>query len=765
MIRKLLKIRNVGRFENCAWRGGAQFESITLIYGENSRGKSTFCDILRSLQSGIPDTILGRKRLGAVGDSEIDIRLDSSNATFANGVWSATFADIAIFDTSYVHQNIFAGDRIDHDHKKNQYRVIIGEAGIRLAEKVDQLDADLRTATKAVDEKRSLAQGLFPKGTLLAAIAQLPIDDKIAEKIAAKEKEIQSATTAASRSSEIKAKALLEAISIPDIPHEFEAILDRKMAAVAEDAERTLKAHLVQHTLGATEEWVAQGHAFQKDDLCPYCAQSVVGVDLVAAYRAFFDQAYIAFKVQLLAMQRGLTGSFGQKNTNQLHKRAGENAALWEFWQQFGVTEGLPLPTITEDLEVLHDIEQTCGELLREKTRSLTEPVAISEAYTLAKARYDRLILTIKDYNERIQQLNERVAKFKVDQATLDVGKLRSDLLAMKLVEAKQTPEATAALQAITDAENHRSGLESAKKKAKDELDDYTATVLSKHDARINELLTMFGAGFRIGQTTRSYVGGKPSSTYNLLINGVEIPLGDDRTPASVPCFRNTLSAGDRSTLALAFFISQLERDPKLRDKIVIFDDPFTSQDRSRRTATLTLIAGLSKMTAQTVVLSHDPFFLRACWDNHRGAGNVGVFQFFRMGQATTVGEWDVEKETLPEYSKKHKILWDYCYQSKGSPLEVAQTIRPLLEEYLRLKLPRSFSDTEWLGDFIAKIRAAAPNDPLAAAQPILPKIEFINDYSKRFHHSSSLPAATAVTNESELLTYVTETLKLVGGF
>src|SRR5690606_9391311 len=111
--------------------------------------------------------------------------------------------------------------------------------------------------------------------------------------------------------------------------------------------------------------------------------------------------------------------------------------------------------------------------------------------------------------------------------------------------------------------------------------------------------------------------------------------------------------------------------------------------------------------------------------------GNLSCFQFFRMGDGTTVGEWDVERETLPEYSKKHKILWDYAYSGSGSPIEVAQTIRPVLEEYLRLKLPRSFADNEWLGDFIAKIRSAPPTDPLAAAQSVLPRIEMINDYGK----------------------------------
>jgi hypothetical protein len=59
MIRKIISIKNVGRFENCAWRGGAQFESMGLIYAENGRGKSTFCDVLRSLQTAAATSYWG----------------------------------------------------------------------------------------------------------------------------------------------------------------------------------------------------------------------------------------------------------------------------------------------------------------------------------------------------------------------------------------------------------------------------------------------------------------------------------------------------------------------------------------------------------------------------------------------------------------------------------------------------------------------------------------------------------------------------------
>lgn len=53
-LKKVVSIQNVGRFHNAIVAGDVEFRKFTLIYGENGRGKTTLCAILRSLQSGKP---------------------------------------------------------------------------------------------------------------------------------------------------------------------------------------------------------------------------------------------------------------------------------------------------------------------------------------------------------------------------------------------------------------------------------------------------------------------------------------------------------------------------------------------------------------------------------------------------------------------------------------------------------------------------------------------------------------------------------------
>ncbi len=769
MIRKILSIKNVGRFENCAWRGGTQFEKMSLMYAENGRGKSTFCDILRSWQTNEPNIVLGRKRLGATGDCEIALLSEGGKkATFKAGKWDVAKPELAIFDMAFVHQNVYAGDHIDHEHKKNLYRVIVGENGVKLAKKVEDLDADSREATKLAKTKLDLINAKLPPGRDMKAFAKILADDQIAQKIAAKEEEIKTTEFAEKKAADIQAKGLLQEIALPAVQGDVEQLLAKKLPALQQDAETQLREHLKSHTRGATEVWISEGLGYLKDETCPLCGQSTHDLNLIKAYQAFFDTSYATLKSSLTRTERVVATSFDERVISQAQKRLTDNAALHVFWRELGITTGKSLPVIDAMSDVLSNIRNEAIALLKEKSASPLDAVPLSENFEASKKAYNDVCAKILTYNEEARTFNAAVTAYKGKQGTNTSAKLKAELAELKLIQLRHSPEMLKMIAEYKAAEENKKKLAKEKDEAKNHLDAHSATVLSLHEIRINDLLKRFAAGFKIGSTDRSYVGGKPSSSFKLLINNVGVELGDENTPSSRPSFRNTLSAGDRSTLALAFFIAQLERDANLADKIVVFDDPFTSQDRSRRTATQTLICNLESKVKQVLLFSHDPHFLRSVWNGRKSGAAISCFQFSRMANGTAVGEWDVEKETASEYTKKHRVLWEYCFEAhvfRGSTREVAQTIRPVLEEYLKLKLPHCFADTEWLGDFIGKIRNAPAGDPLEAAKPILPSVEQINEYAKRFHHRSNPSAETEIVEDTELLTFVQMTLDVVGGF
>ena len=219
-----------------------------------------------------------------------------------------------------------------------------------------------------------------------------------------------------------------------------------------------------------------------------------------------------------------------------------------------------------------------------------------------------------------------------------------------------------------------------------------------------------------------------------------------------------------RTCLALAFFLARLHHDPRLAEKIIVLDDPITSQDLFRTTCTRQLIARIASQAKQVIVLSHNLSFLKHLWENcHRR--EVKPLYLRRDGVYSQVMEWDIEIDTRGEYYQNHAALVEYLDKGTGEPHAVARCIRLLLEEYLRLKSPSDFLKTDWLGDFIDKIRKAAPGSSLHGAQSILAELEDINGFSKKYHHGENPGADSETISDLELQGYVRRTLLVVAKF
>ena len=91
------------KFENVSAGAALPFDRLTVIYGENARGKTTLAAILRSLSSGKGGPIVERRKLGARQPPHVVIDIDAGGpAVFQNGVWSRAAPDIAIFDDTFV---------------------------------------------------------------------------------------------------------------------------------------------------------------------------------------------------------------------------------------------------------------------------------------------------------------------------------------------------------------------------------------------------------------------------------------------------------------------------------------------------------------------------------------------------------------------------------------------------------------------------------------------------------------------------------------
>lgn len=764
MIEKFISIKNIGRFRDCNSLGDVAFRKLTLLFAENGRGKTTLCAILRSLNTGQPEFISERKTLGASGSASVQIRLDGNTISFSNGAWNTNYPDIAIFDSVFIHDNVYAGDYVDHDHKKNLYRVIVGTQGVQLAKQIEDLDGKIREANKDIKIKKDNTSISLPNGvTIDAYLSWQPVDD-IENNIAQKSAEITNFQLALDKATEIQSKKILCKIALPIIPADFFTVLAKQLTNIADDAEVRVRRQISSHQMeDEGETWLSDGLGYIANEQCPFCGQGIKANDLVAAYRSHFNAAYKELKEEVAQLSQQVDNAIGDSSLNGVQEYISENLTLTEFWKQFTQLD-LPnfrLDEVRRKYAMLRDMASV---LVQKKQQSPTNAILPDEAFQAALETVNELQQSVYAYNTVVDTCNTLVnAQKRAVQQSRDINTLKRELADLEARKKRFEPVVVQACKAYQDSLAVKTVLEQQKENTKEKLDQYCQSILQTYERAINTYLDQFNAGFRITNSRHLYTGGSPSSHYQIEINSTSIDLGDSKTRSGLPCFKTALSSGDRSALALAFFLAALKQDDRVANKIIVLDDPFTSLDRFRRTCTQQLIRQLSSIAQQAIVLSHDPHFLKLIWEGYPPA-DIKVLQLRRMGDNTMIGEWDIDAETQSTYIKNYSTLLNFYRDRTGTPLDVARSIRPFLEGMLRAHFPGHFQPTDWLGNFIDKIRSAGSSDGLKHAQADLSEIEAINDYSKKYHHDQNPNADSELLSSDELHGFVKRTLRLVGG-
>ena len=156
IIKRIKRISQVGVFSDvrCASLG---FDKSTIIYGLNTYGKSTLCDIFQSLSQDNPELITSRKTIPQdsqpqkveISVSE-DLQSTETPILFEEGRWQANTMNehLVVFGESFIHDNVFTGLNFERANKVNFTDFILGPEGVRLANNIEQLKKDRREKNK-----------------------------------------------------------------------------------------------------------------------------------------------------------------------------------------------------------------------------------------------------------------------------------------------------------------------------------------------------------------------------------------------------------------------------------------------------------------------------------------------------------------------------------------------------------------------------------------------------------------------------------------
>jgi len=163
---------------------------------------------------------------------------------------------------------------------------------------------------------------------------------------------------------------------------------------------------------------------------------------------------------------------------------------------------------------------------------------------------------------------------------------------------------------------------------------------------------------------------------------------------------------------------------------------------------------------AQVLVLSHTKPFLCRIWEGADTAMRVAL-HIIRDGNGSTIEPWNVDQDSITQHDRGHASLREYLANGGQNEREIACSIRPLLESFLRVAYPEHFPPGTMLGPFrgLCEQRVNTAHQILNAQD--IQELRDIVEYANRFHHDTNPAWETAVVNAAELTGFVTRALAL----
>ncbi len=771
MIKKFIKIHGTGKFLNYdhstvpTGHRTTDFERINLIYGENGSGKTTIAVILNSLKGD--NSLLPKKRaFDRTVTQTVEVLTDSTTnpkRTFNATTWDNHYPNIEIFDIHFINENIYTGLEIQTSHKKNLFEVIFGQQGIALKLDIQSIKDRIQNGGKTIKETTEKIELAIDKAFTAAAFTNIQIDSDIDNKIALKEAEILTAKSFQT----IQSKPTLNLIQLLTLPFDT-AILETALSQSIDNISETYLAKFNEHKEylsmdGKSEQWIKQGFEAIKDNECPFCLRPLEDtIQIIEAYKQYFNEEYNRLLERLKEQRLAISNFNIEAQFLEIENKITANINLIEFWKVH-IQNPPVLASIIQEKEVFVSAFEAIKEILTLKSEN---PIKSQDASSVSHFHS-----IVEEFNQKITNLNIHISAYIASIAAIkaqsqpNLIQLETDLKKLKAIKKRSDPTIDRLCINLTTYNSAVEALKTEKDAKQLLLDNYSTAIFANYSTKINQYLQAFAPYLEIRGLDSVYVGSskEPMIKYALHINGNEIKLDDNPLFST---FKYSLSEGDKSALALAFFLTKLEVDGNIQDKIIVFDDPVSSFDLNRKSTTISKLLHFAQRSKQLFVLTHNIIFAGEFWKSTNQislTNQCSKIEF--VGNSACIVEYHIDNETLSSVLKDSTAIKNYLTNGCFTDQErrnIARCLRPALESYFHLKFFDLLLPSEWLGNFIDKVRNSTATDPYYRLLPEVAELTDINDYSKKYHHRHNTNSDSEPVTDAELRNYCDRTLKLI---
>lgn len=767
MLKKVIKIENIKQWQH---KGGLDqsFDKLNLIYGRNGSGKSTLCKLFEAINNNDKAAIESLTPVEKSGKPELIFLMDDQKVS----IGSLECADkFQIFNQAFIDNNLYISKGTDKSQLVNYYEFSLGMVSVAHEKEIERLKSENDSLTTKITPLSNIITRQFSNNTI-AKIKGI----KVAKNGTSELEKLQEQLQDIKSIEHFRKRRKLSSLSI-DKPDLKTDVFITTIENLSKESEDKVSAHIELNLKEQDSYWLETGKDLVTDSgNCPFCAQPLSSSPIFHLYQEFMNEAYLnaSNDFELAGGEFELTvGDIGVK-LEALEKRVKINLDIVREWSDR--IDSIELNYNFKELDRLsEDLVSECVRLINIKKKDLLATIDLTKFNEIFNDIFSKV--DFEEYNQSISLFNKSVDDFLNGLGTETSNSIQIKIDNIQEAQLRHSDQVTNDLADLKVLEDGKKANAKTIKELREKIDKEQEKSIGNHKDAINALLKNFHSMIRLSELKKDNKGGRGASrvTYAITFIGNELSILSDNEHI----FEHVLSLGDRSALALAFFLSRFskENDDK---SIIVLDDPMSSLDSYRKDATIIEIGKLIDNNYQAFVFSHDPFFLSDLYKHSILSKSTNCFEIeasykdvdpldvnsAQYISSRLVDRGNYDSQVIHSYHKEYNKLFDFVADgSEEQKVEIARSIRPILEAYLRFLYPKQFTKGFWLGDMITVIRQETnESSPYFDKHNRFSSIERINEFSKDYHHADGFDTKIQDLDYQTVKSYAKETLCFITG-